>query len=825
MHFLAPPMRVMSIPEFDYATKGHCDKRFPLLDCLQELVQHKSQLTKTDFKRAEGTGFVPAAFRNYCNYSTFQFNLQRRFELAHSTYSQSFPVVPCCGRAPPGQNRDNFANATDFVELPLTRAQIPFQRFHPSETSRWWILFISSLGMVVGAGKSAPDDDERRLPRPPRQNRRPKEVIGLPSDEELRKLATEYLTIQRKNFPELARQRLLPTPTEEIIAAMVQDFKQRHGGTPIDPERLSAYRRLKMAFGGSYARYSCDNSKPSSILDQTRNNLNKAASEKCFLPWEYVFADYSVSGLKSSRTGYKSYKAVLGDAKHFIGATFIDDYSRASRSELEWWRLAHLCKKLKKRLIGSSDGFDLDSPLGEIMVRIFNILSLLFLKQLREKVGRGMRRRAEEGTTMGRPGLGFTRRVRLDASGKQILNPDGSPVTELCIDPDTAEIVRRIVHLYIDKLLSFRRIAQILNEENADGFNRWTEMTIRKILETTSIIGVFVWNRTRKEFDLDEEDYVVVQRPRSEWVYYYDQSLALISIDEWFRIRERLAQIKRRPIGERPVSQNEKYPTTPLSGTLKCGYCDRDLTLLRSTLKYKVFYCPNGDHRANNCKLRTSKSSRILEQGILEFLGDSILTEEAIATLLKSANEHLAREAAKPPANTQKLTSEIRRLHEKTDRLIKQVADEPDKAIRDAYHKQVQVVRAELDRKLAQKQKLQPLAKSDLQPLDEGTLRSYVADLRQVVNQDIPVAAAAIRALTGPIKIYQGPKSQRRSKGATWKAVFTPNLPNALVHLAKKNSYPEALLLEYLYARIWISSKSIEEICASQLTNDWSAMG
>ncbi len=570
------------------------------------------------------------------------------------------------------------------------------------------------MALEQWGGSRKPDpEQERRLPRPPRATRRCKEVIGLPSDQELQNLATEYLTIQRKNFPEVARQGLLPAPTAEIVAAMVEDFKQRHGGAPVDPDRLAAYRRLKLELAGAYDRYSCNNSKPSSILDQNRNNLNKAASEKRFIPWEYVYADYSVSGLKSARMGYSSYKRLLQDSNHFIETTYIDDFTRASRDELEWWRLAHLCKKLRKRLIGSSDGFDLNSAMGEIMVRIFNILSLLFVKQLREKVGRGMVRSAENGMTMGRPGLGFTRRVRLDASGKQVLNPDGSPVTELCIDPDSAEIVRRIVYLYIDKLLSFRRIAQILNEENADGFNRWTQMTIRKILETTSLIGVFIWNQTRKEFDLDEDGYVVVQRPRAEWVYYYDQSLALISIDEWFKIRERLAQIKRRPIGERPVSQNEKYPTTLLSPTLKCGYCGGDLTLLRSTSKYKVFFCRNGCEHANNCKLRTSKSASILERAILGFLRDSILNEEAIAALRKSANEYLAREAAKPSANTQKLTSEIRRLNEKIERLIDQVAEEPDKAVRDAYHKRVQTLRADLDQKLALKRKLQPLSKSD----------------------------------------------------------------------------------------------------------------
>jgi DNA invertase Pin-like site-specific DNA recombinase len=632
----------------------------------------------------------------------------------------------------------------------------------------------------------------------------------LPSDEELKNLASEYLIVQRKNFPELARQEMLPTPTLEIIAAMVENFKKRHGGAQIDPELLSAYRKLKMTFAGSYARYSCDNSKPSSILDQTRNNLNKAASEKRFVPWEYVFPDYSVSGLKSCRAGYTSYKRVLQDHSHYIETTYIDDFTRASRDELEWWQLANLTKRLKKRLIGSSDGFDLNSEMGEIMLRMFNILSLLFLKQLRQKVGRGMRRAAEQGTTLGRLRLGFTRRNRLDVNGSPMINPDGSPVTEPCIDPDTAEIVRRIVFLFIEKRLSVYRIACMFNQEKVDGWNRWTDRTIYQILMSTNLIGVFIWNQFRREYDYEQKKFVKIRNPRSEWKVFFNQSLALISLEQWSKLRRRLVETRQRPRAKAP-SRNEKYPTTLLSGVLKCGYCeDRDLTLLRSTNKYKVFFCPNGAHKANDCQLATSKSTRIVENAVLGFLKDHVLTEKAVANLLEKANKHIAQELAKPPKKTQKLTAEIRREKQRIDRLVEQVASEDDSEVRAAYHRQIKKLQTSLTEKMTAKRKLEPIAKEILKPLDLPTLMVYLGKIREVLNQDVAMAAPVLRALTGPITIYQGPKSERRSKGAIWKAVFSPNLPGCLAEIARENSYPDSLTLEYLCERIWISAKFVE---------------
>src|SRR5206468_2459234 len=76
---------------------------------------------------------------------------------------------------------------------------------------------------------------------------------------------------------------------------------------------------------------------------------------------------------------------------HLIETTYVDDFPRASRDEIEWWKLAALSKKLRKRMIGASDGFDLSSPNWEAMVGLYSLLSRLFVKSLREKVGRGMR--------------------------------------------------------------------------------------------------------------------------------------------------------------------------------------------------------------------------------------------------------------------------------------------------------------------------------------------------------------------------------------------------------------------------------------------------
>lgn len=255
-------------------------------------------------------------------------------------------------------------------------------------------------------------------------------------DEELQKLAQAYLERQRKHWPKLVAAGLLPEPSETVVRQMVDDFKQRHRTGRVEVEDVRQYLEFCQKLAGNYNRYSCNNSSPTSILDQMVRALDKAHSESRFVPWAYVFCDYSVSGLDASRQGYTSYKAVLSDQKHLIETTYIDDFTRAGRDEIEWWKLASLSKRCKKRLIGASDGFDLSNQNSDTLITMFGLVSRLFIKGLREKVRRGMKGAARRGTCLGKLSLGFTRRVHRDEYGNIVYRPDGRPRHEPCIDPN-----------------------------------------------------------------------------------------------------------------------------------------------------------------------------------------------------------------------------------------------------------------------------------------------------------------------------------------------------------------------------------------------------
>ncbi len=193
------------------------------------------------------------------------------------------------------------------------------------------------------------------------------------------------------------------------------------------------------------------------------------------MPWSYVFADYSVTGLDSTRQGYSSYKRVLAHKDHRIETTYIDDFTRALRDELEWWRIASLSKQLTNRMIGASDGFNLSDPNWEIWITIFGLLSRLFLKSLAEKVKRGMKGAARRGDHLGRLPLGFTRQVRRDTKGNPILDKDDLPLHDRCIDPVTREYRLLLYDLYVRENWSVNRITKHFNELKVDGGDTWSQ--------------------------------------------------------------------------------------------------------------------------------------------------------------------------------------------------------------------------------------------------------------------------------------------------------------------------------------------------------------
>ncbi|NLF10038.1 MAG: hypothetical protein GX594_18975 [Pirellulaceae bacterium] len=428
------------------------------------------------------------------------------------------------------------------------------------------------------------------------------------------------------------------------------------------------------------------------------------------------------------------------------------------------------------------------------MLTMFGLLSRLHIKQLRQKVQRGMKGAAQRGTCLGALSLGFTRQVCRDSNGEIIHRPDGRPRHKPCIDPQTAPYRQMLYDLYVNKNWSGHKIAKYFNRLQVDGSTGWTCSSIKNLIKRPDAIGLFVWNRRRREFDYEQDKYVVVDNPRSEWVRYRDPDLVLVSAKLWRAAYKKLRRAGRTDLRTgRKLSRNQRSATTLFSGTLSCAYCGCELTLYRSNGKFKDMHCRNGALAAHGCLLSTSKSTKIIEECLLGHISDFILTQPVIEALVIRANLFLEEEARKPRVDVAPLKTEEKKLAARVKKLVARVENEPDESLCDGYHTRIKELQTELNELRRQIREADRHSQEPPEPLDVDRVLTYLADMRELLNQDTAMAAEAIRTLTGPIQIRQ--EKIHGARRCRWIASFKLNILCLLQQLAKDRDYAEADVL------------------------------
>ena len=381
--------------------------------------------------------------------------------------------------------------------------------------------------------------------------------------------------------------------------------------------------------------------------------------------------------------------------------------------------------------------------------------------------------------------LGYTRRVHRDQNGNIVYRTNGLPRYEPCVDPVTREHRLLMYELYVDKRWSTYKIARHFNKLKLDGWNGWTGSGISKTLKNEMAIGVVIWNRTRREKDLDSGKWVVVANPLSEWKFRYDASLAIVPMDLWWAAQEKLAALRQRsPLTGRTPSRNEMCATTLFSGTLVCADCGSELKLIRSTKKYKQMGCWNGMTGAHGCQLSSSKSVRVIEECLVTYLRDVLLTESRLEELVDTANACLEQEARKPQVAVAPLKAQARKKEQAKAKLIRKVEETDDQALSQAYHNRIMELQRDLNGLNMAIRDAESANRKAPKPLPFDVAKKYLNELYVTLDAEIPMAAAAIRVLTGRVTIRQEP-IEGRKRGASWIATFNPDLFRFLLNVAK----------------------------------------
>ena len=429
-----------------------------------------------------------------------------------------------------------------------------------------------------------------------------------------------------------------------------------------------------------YARFSTDRQDARSLDDQIRRCRAYAAQHGCEVLG--IYQDAAESGAHVERADLQR---LLGDATRSRPAPFaavlVDDTSRLSRDLGSAWQLIFGdLASANVSVIDASTGrasSDKDAWMSFGMTALINHC---FLQMVRHETHRGMEGRALAGFWTGGKTYGYTTVTEEKPPDPE--HPRKVPV----IEPDEADLVRRVFHLFASGM-SLKKIASTLNEEHIaaphDGGRGnkigrgWPHSTIRAALLNPRYVGRWIWNQSKWVHAPGKKSRRRVARPEVEWVVKDVPSLRIVPQELWeevqARFRRRATATKGRP------AATGKYISL-LSGLLRCGKCNGSMTVVGRKVKdgvaYARFGCTTHAQRgASVCDNAQTVSERRAVAAIIGALRLALAEPGLVRRFTDGFTQKLNELYGGVDAGREALDKKIRAAEQQARRLVEGIAN------------------------------------------------------------------------------------------------------------------------------------------------------
>lgn len=271
------------------------------------------------------------------------------------------------------------------------------------------------------------------------------------------------------------------------------------------------------------------------------------------LDWELydVYADEGITGTSTKKR--IQFNRMIRDAyRNQFQLIITKEVSRFSRNVLDTISYTRQLKSLGIGVMFMTDGFCTLDADAELRLSIMGSIAQEESRKTSARVKWGQTRQMERGVVFGRSLLGF----HVEHG-------------ELRIDPNGAEIVKRIFHKYGIEKKGTTVIARELREEGlltSAGSTDWNESQILKILKNEKYVGDLVQKKTitpdylthEKKSNRGEEKMIVIR----------DHHDSIIGRELWDTVQEEIAARKR---GKNSSARHSTQHT--FSGKIICGEC------------------------------------------------------------------------------------------------------------------------------------------------------------------------------------------------------------------------------------------------------------
>ena len=432
-----------------------------------------------------------------------------------------------------------------------------------------------------------------------------------------------------------------------------------------------------------YCRLSRDDGaegESNSIANQ-KKLLSKYAKEHGFTNTKF-YVDDGYTGTNFNRPGFQQ---MLEDMDMgYISTVIVKDSSRFGRNYLEVGQYTdYYFPEHNIRFIAINDC--IDSENGEDDFSVFrNVMNEMYAKDISRKVRSSHRLRGNAGEPLSAPPYGYMKSV--ENKKKWV------------IDPEAAEIVRRVFRLCIEGKGN-ETIARMLQEDKvlvpmaywqSKGLGRggkktqpnpykWCKTTIAKMLAQQEYCGDVI---NFKTYSKNFRNKTRIANPKENWAVFKDVHEPIIDRETFERVQELTKETKRR----KPKDENMKKSI--FSNLLYCGDCGHKLwfNFNQKNPSIRFYSCSNYVGSRGTCELthyiREDSLEQVVKMELFKLANFLDHDEIAFAELLedKSNNDAMAERKALESALTvaEARSKELLRLYERLyeDNVNGKVTDE-----------------------------------------------------------------------------------------------------------------------------------------------------
>ena len=324
----------------------------------------------------------------------------------------------------------------------------------------------------------------------------------------------------------------------------------------IEPVNFIQSKRRRVC---AYARVSSGSeAQGESLENQTTyyRNLIEANPE-----YEYigVFADQGITGTKDERPEFQKMLALAREGE--INLILTKSISRFARNTTIVLEMVRELKEVGVEVFFEKENISSTSGDGEVMLTVLSSFAQEESKSASENLKWRYRRKFEEGKVV----INTTRFMGYDK------NQQG----DLVINPDQAEIVRRIFRDYVGGKGSFV-IAKSLNAEGVGTVagGKWHSDTVLGILKNEKYKGDVKLQKTYSKDHISKKK--CINRGEIDSYYIENNHPPIVSREIWDEAH-RLIALRAKAKGNVEETKNKYQNRYPLTGMLFCGKCGAPL--------------------------------------------------------------------------------------------------------------------------------------------------------------------------------------------------------------------------------------------------------